>query len=54
MKSLLIIAALLVAFGLVGNMDYQDELQQAAQYEEMVCNGHWPNYKEREVICNGY
>ena len=54
MKSFLIIAALLVAFGLVGEMDYQDEVQQMAYYEKMVCSGHWPNYKDLEVSCNGY
>jgi len=51
MKSFLTIAALLTAFGIVGNMDYEDELQQAAHYETMVCDGHWPNYKDLEVNC---
>ena len=25
-----------------------------AKLEEMVCNGHWPNYKTIEVNCNGH
>ena len=54
MKAFLIIVGLLAAFGLVGEMDYQDEVQQAAHYQQMVCDGHWPNYKDLEVHCNGY
>lgn len=52
MKVLLAVAAFLAIFGLVGTMDYQDELKEAEHYEEMVCNGHWPNYKTIEVNCN--
>lgn len=51
---LLAVAAFLAVFGLVGTMDYQDELKEAEHYEEMVCNGHWPNYKTIELNCNGH
>ena len=41
----------LIALGLVGNGDYQDELAEEAFYKEMVCDGNWPDYKELGVIC---
>ncbi|MDY0271927.1 MAG: hypothetical protein RBR37_05405 [Advenella sp.] len=54
MKIVLALAAVLAVFGLVGEMDYQDELKEMEHYEEMVCNGHWPNFKNLEVNCNGH
>ena len=32
----------------------RDELKQEKQYQTMVCEGTWPNYKDLEVDCNGY
>ena len=51
MKQVLTIAAVIAVFGAVGEMDYRDELRQ---YQTMVCEGTWPNYKDLEVDCNGY
>ena len=50
----LVAAVFLAVFGLEGSMDYQDAVAEAEHYEEMVCNGHWPNYKTIEVNCNGH
>ena len=41
----------LLLLGLVGNMDYEDELAEQACYEEMVCLGHWPDYQNLGVVC---
>lgn len=52
-KGLVLVAAVFLSiFGLVGSMDHQDAVSEAGHYEEMVCNGHWPNYKNIEVNCN--
>ena len=53
MKTLLTVVALVVMVGVVGTMDYQDELKEAEHYAAMVCDGSWPNYKEVEVDCSG-
>lgn len=50
----LLVVAFLAVFGLVGTMDRQDELKEVEHYEEMVCNGLWPNYKAIEVNCDGH
>jgi len=54
MKQVLTIAVIIALFGVVGKMDYRDELKQEKQYQTMVCEGTWPNYKDLEVDCNGY
>lgn len=54
MKIVLALAAVLAVFGLVGEMDYQDELKEMEHYEAMVCDGNWPNFKNLEVNCNGH
>lgn len=41
-KIILIVVAVLV----VGELDYQDELQSNASYCDMVNKGYWPNYKK--------
>jgi hypothetical protein len=33
---------ILAAFGLVGQMDYEDEVAQHAHCLDMVDQGHWP------------
>lgn len=35
----------LVAFGFVGQMDYEDAQAQEAHYCDMVKAGHWPDYQ---------
>jgi len=44
----------LIALGLVGNADYEDELAEEAFYVEMVCDGKWPDYKELGVTCEDF
>lgn len=39
------IAALLAALGVVGNMDYQDEIAEADLYCKNVHELIWPDYK---------
>lgn len=53
MKVLLALAFFAI-FCLVGTMDLQDTVSEARHYEEMVCSGHWPNYKNIEVNCDEY
>jgi hypothetical protein len=43
----------LIALGIVGNGDYEDELAGELFYKEMVCDGKWPDYKNLGVICEG-
>jgi hypothetical protein len=43
----------LIALGIVGNGDYEDELAEELFYKEMVCDGKWPDYKKLGVICEG-
>lgn len=54
MKAFLSTVAVVIVFGLVGNMDYQDELKEQDRYHTMVCEGSWPNYKALEIDCDGY
>jgi len=42
---------LIVAMGVVGNGDYEDALAEEAHYTNMVCAGHWPDYKNLGISC---
>lgn len=46
------IAALLLAFGIVGAMDYEDAVAADQHYNEMVCAGYWPDYEDRRPDCS--
>lgn len=50
MKIVLAVTVLLL-FGIVGSMDYEDAVQQDAVYVKNVCDGVWPDYKKLEVTC---
>jgi len=39
-----------MAFGIVGHMDYEDAIAQDQHYCDMVREGHWPNFKP-EIDC---
>lgn len=39
-----IVTALLLLIGIVGNMDYQDEVAEANTYCQNVAEGVWPDY----------
>lgn len=54
MKALFPVVVLIALVGVVGTMDYQDELKEVEHYTTMVCDGSWPNYKSIEVDCNGH
>jgi len=41
----------LIVLGLVGKADYEDELAEESFYNQMVCDGNWPDYKELGVSC---
>jgi len=46
------IAALLLAYGIVGTMDYEDAVVADQHYTEMVCAGYWPDYEDRRPDCS--
>lgn len=50
-KPALLLAVLLVAFTLVSNSDFEQELRAEAHYKEMVCSGAWGNYKNLQISC---
>ena len=43
-KSYLVLAVLVVAFGLAGNADKEEAERHAEQYCEFVADGTWPPY----------
>ena len=54
MKNIMVVATLLAVYGIVGAMDYRDEQRGQAHYQQMVCDGYWPDYREMGDDCNGY
>ena len=42
----------IIAIGAVGSGDMQDEIAEEQFYTEMVCDGHWPDYKNLEPECH--
>ena len=51
LKNLSILAAILLALGLIGNQDYQDELIEEQRYLEDVCLGIYPDFKNLKPQC---
>ena len=43
-----------LAFLIVGTMDYDDEVAAANHYDRMVCEGHWPDYNQRDPACEQF
>ena len=41
----LLLALLVLLFGLAGHMDYEDQQAEQARYCEMVKAGFWPDYQ---------
>ena len=41
----LLLALLVLLFGLAGHMDYEDQQAEQARYCEMVKAGYWPDYQ---------
>jgi len=48
---LIIFLGILVAFLIVSNMDYQNELVAEQAYKRDVCKGIYPNYKNLKLDC---
>lgn len=46
----LVILMLIPVLGVVGSMDYEDELKQAEHYCNMVKAGNWPAY-DNSINC---
>jgi hypothetical protein len=38
-------AVFIIALGMVGRADFNDEIREAVYYCDMVEAGHWPNYE---------
>ena len=51
MNKLIIFLGILVAFLIVSNMDYQNEVVAEQAYKRDVCEGIYPNYKTLKVEC---
>jgi len=41
-----VLLGLVIAFGVVGTMDYRDAQAERDHYCEMVATGAWPDYRE--------
>ena len=52
LKNLSILAGILLALGLIGNQDYQDELIEEQQYFKDVCDGIYPDFKNLQPKCS--
>ena len=44
-KTVLIVAAVVALFGIVGHFDYEDAVAEEALYCSNVKNGTWPDYE---------
>jgi hypothetical protein len=49
-KTIAVWLALLAAFLIVNQMDYEDAIKEEQHYCDMVREGHWPAYKP-EIDC---
>lgn len=47
-----IITLTILLVGIVGRLDYKDEITEESQYKRMVCQGAWPNYKDLSINCD--
>ena len=43
--------AVFLILAAIGNMDYHDAVLAEQHYATMVCDGHWPDYKELKPEC---
>ena len=49
-KAIGVALLLIVAFGIVGQMDYEDAVKEEQRYCDMVRDGHWPHYN-KDIDC---
>ena len=52
LKSGFITILIFMMLGFVGAMDFQDMVLAEQHYKDMVCAGHYPDYKELKPSCN--
>jgi len=45
------VALFLSLMGIIGNMSIEDARLEEQHYTEMVCAGHWPDYKDISPEC---
>jgi len=43
---------ILIMWGIVNEMSYQDDVLEQKQYIEEVCKEYTPNYKQWDIDCN--
>ena len=43
-----------LAFAIVGTMDHGAEQDAADRYDRLVCEGHWPDYDQRDPACEQF
>lgn len=52
MKKIIILFSVVFVFGLVSEIDYDDEIDQATVYCDNVAAGYWPDYNHNAAdIC---
>ena len=54
MEKMIVTAAAILfvgIIGLVGAMDYEDEVLEQQHYIKMVCAGHWPDFNDISPEC---
>tara|TARA_B100000242_G_scaffold42787_2_gene25515 strand:+ start:1221 stop:1394 length:174 start_codon:yes stop_codon:yes gene_type:complete len=52
-KNIITISIILLILGIVGNMDFQDELNEERIYRDNFCQGVHPDYKNLNPDCGG-
>lgn len=52
MKLTLLAVFAVLVLGCVGELDYQDAVEEADHYTNMVCNGYWPDYERLSPDCS--
>ena len=50
--NLVMLLLFFILLGLMGQQDYEQEIQDAETYKNMVCDGYWPDYKNLELNCD--
>lgn len=51
MKNIIIGVGVVILLGLVGQMDMEEAQAQGKNYNDMVCSGAWPDYKDKRPSC---
>lgn len=46
-----VFATLIIALGWAGTHDFEAAKAQESHYNEMVCEGHWPDYRNEKPEC---